>query len=91
MTLSNHNHVDLLSIALLDVRAIVESMLRSVTSAESCVETFLRCADRDVLSVLSEHLSQVTRDSGDLLESIVAARVPLLALTPTLPRGTSRA
>jgi len=90
VTLSNHNHVELLSVALLDIRAIVESMLRSVTSAESCVENFLRRADHDALSALGEHLSQVTRDSGDLLESIVAARVPLLALLPTLPRGISR-
>ena len=62
-------------------------MSRSVTSAESCVENFLRGADHDALNALSDHLSQITNDSGNLLESIVAARVPLSALLPTLPRG----
>ena len=83
---SNRTHVELLSIAILDIRAIVESMLRSVTNAESCV--FLRRADHDTLGVLSEHLSQVTIDSEALPKSIAAAREPLLALLDTPPSVT---
>ena len=85
---SNRTHVELLSIAILDIRAIVESMLRSVTNAESCVEHFLRRADHDTLGVLSEHLSQVTIDSEALPKSIAAAREPLLALLDTPPSVT---
>jgi hypothetical protein len=72
--------LQLLSIAIVDIRNIVESMLRSVEDAESCVEDYHDRADHDALGALSEHLSRVTIESGVLLESIVAAREPLSAL-----------
>ena len=86
MALSSRHRLDSLSIAIVDIRAIVESMSRSVTSAESCIEDFYHRADRDALAALSEHLSSVTIESGVLLESIAAAREPLLALlhAPTM-------
>jgi len=80
--------LELLSIALVDIRGIVESMLRSVTSAESCIEEFHLRADLDALGALSEHLSRVTIDSEGLLESIAAAREPLLVLLDITPDAT---
>ena len=80
--------LNLLSIALGDIRGIVESMRRSVTSAESCIEEFRLRADLDALGALSEHLSRVTIDSEALLESIAAAREPLLALLHITPHAT---
>jgi hypothetical protein len=80
--------LELLSIALVDIRAIVESMLRAVESAELCVGDFRDRADREALGAVGEYLSRVTVESGVLLESIAAVRVPLSALLHTPPGVT---
>ena len=85
---SSPGRLELLSIALADIRGIVESMLRSVKNAESCLEDFRRRADRNALGAVGDHLSHVTIESGGLLESIAAAREPLLALLHITPNVT---
>ena len=73
-------HLQLLAVTLMDIRATVESMLRSVVNAQSSVEVFRHTSRRQSLEDISDCVEQLLLESAAATESAQHAREPLKAM-----------
>ena len=66
--------LELLSVTFMDIRATVDSMRRSVTSAQSSIEQYRHTKAKDRLEDIADCLAQLTQEVVVLEESIKHAK-----------------
>ena len=71
---------ELLAVTLMDIRATVESMRRSVDSAQSSVEQFRHKPRLERLLDIADCLKQMKKEAEIVLDSVGVAGEPLAAL-----------
>ena len=72
--------LDMLSVTMMDVRATVESMRRSVTSAQADVERLRHGVDADVIADLRRCLDALATETTVVQESLATLRPHFQAL-----------
>jgi hypothetical protein len=77
MEASSDPHLQLLSVTVMDIRATIESMLRSVTNAQSSIEVFRHTRRKQSLDDIGDCLTRLARDASAVIESTDHAREPL--------------
>jgi archaellum component FlaC len=75
---------------MIDVRATVESMRRSVTNAQSSIEQLRHTHDKVQLDDISDCLKQITNECAVVTESVSEAKKPLAELETTVKRKAPR-
>ena len=79
-------HLELLAVLMMDVRATVESMRRSVTNAQSSIEQFRHTRDKAQLDDITDCLKQIVEESTDVTEAVAEAKKPLAELETAVTR-----
>ena len=70
----------MLSVTVMDIRATIESMLRSVTNAQSSIELFRHTRRKEALDDIGDCLTRIARDADAVSESTAHAKEPLTLL-----------
>lgn len=65
--------LELLATTLMDIRATVDSMRRSLTNAQSSIEQYRHTRSKDVLSDVSNCLEYLTDEGSGVSEAIAEA------------------
>lgn len=76
--------LEILAVILVDIRATVDSMKRSVTSAQASVEQFRHTQARASLDDIADCLSELRTESATIIDSVAEAEAPLRALLERL-------
>jgi hypothetical protein len=80
------NALELLAVLMMDVRATVESMRRSVTNAQSSIEQMRHTHNKAQLDDIRDCLKEITNECDVVIESVSEAKKPLAALETTVKR-----
>ena len=80
------NALELLAVLMMDVRATVESMRRSVTNAQSSIEQLRHTHNKAQLDDISDCLKQITNECAVVTESVSEAKKHVAELETTVKR-----
>lgn len=69
---------------MVDARATVESMRRSVTNAQSSIEQFRHTRDKAQLDDIRDCLNRIRQECADVIESVTEANTPCSELEKAL-------
>jgi hypothetical protein len=72
--------LELLAVTLVDMRATVDSMKRSITHAQSSVEQYRHTRGREYIDDIADCLDQLKNEAGAIMESLPEADKPLRRL-----------
>ena len=70
----------MLAVSLVDLRATIDSMKRSVTNAQSSVEQFRHTQSQDQIDDIANCFVSLTREAGTVNEAVAVATPQLEAL-----------
>jgi hypothetical protein len=73
-------HLQMLSVTVMDIRATIESMLRSVTNAQSSIEVCRHTRRKQSLDDIGDCLTRLARDANAVSESTAHAKELLTLL-----------
>jgi hypothetical protein len=69
--------LQLLAVLMMDVRATVDSMRRSITNTQSSIEQFRHTHSKEQIDDVQKCLEQLTDDCRVITEAVAEARKPL--------------
>ena len=81
--------LEILAATLMDIRATVESMRRSVTNAQSSVEQFRHTTDVSRLDDIADCLEQLRKESAIVTHAATLGDDSILALRDDPPAASS--
>jgi hypothetical protein len=70
----------MLAVSLVDLRATIDSMKRSVTNAQSSVEQFRHTGSQDQIDDIAKCFASLTREAGTVTEAVAVAEPQLEVL-----------
>jgi len=74
------NHLELLAVVLVDLRATADAMKRSITNAQSSVEQYRHTHQPELLGDIADCLDHLKREGGGLADGLIEAIKPLQQL-----------
>ena len=93
MILKQSDHLEVLAVMLVDIRAAVDAQKRAITNAQASIEQFRHTHAKASLDDIAESLKQLSEDGRAVTEAAAEADTTLRAIVtglPTLPpRGST--
>ena len=93
MILKQSDHLEVLAVMLVDIRAAVDAQKRAVTNAQASIEQFRHTRAKASLDDIAESLKHLSDDGRAVTEAAAEADTTLRAIVtglPTLPpRGST--
>jgi hypothetical protein len=80
MTLKQSDHLEVLAVMLVDVRATVDAQRRAVTNAQASIEQFRHTRAKASIDEIAECLDQLSDDARAVNEAASEARNTLRAI-----------
>jgi hypothetical protein len=85
MTLNQADHLEVLAVMLVDIRAAVDAQKRAVTNAQASIEQFRHARAKASLDDIAESLNHMSEDGRAVTEAAAEADSTLRAIVSGLP------
>jgi hypothetical protein len=77
---TDRTELELLAVTLVDIRASIDAMKRSVTNAQSSVEQFRHTQNQEQIEDIADCFVNLTREAAEVTEAITSAGPQIDAL-----------